>query len=100
MSLGTISEKRNTTTTTATTTTTPPKVETPVLKVVEDKPPLKEPILVVKEPQTPTAAPKPVKGNDTKCMYCGAEKVIALALRGSIVLVMLALCFNLIKTAK
>lgn len=99
MSLGTISEKRKPTIKT-TTTETPPKVETPVLKVVEDQLPLKEPVLVGKEPQKPTVAPKPVEAKDTKCMYCGVEKVLSLAFKGSVVLVLLALCFNLIKTAK
>lgn len=101
MSLGTLSEKRNTATitTTATTTSSPPKAEKPALKLVEETPKPKEPTLVANPTQTPTTPPTtPIQ--DKKCVYCGLEKGISLAFKGSVVLVLLALCFNLIKTAK
>ncbi|WMX12402.1 hypothetical protein [Aureispira sp. CCB-E] len=101
MSLGTLSEKRNTATIspTATTTSSPPKAEKPALKLVEETPKPKEPTLVANPTPTPTAPPTtPIQ--DKKCVYCGLEKGISLAFKGSVVLVLLALCFNLIKTAK
>lgn len=69
--------------------------------------PSKEPVSVEKpEPVTITAQPqvqvepKPKHISDTKCMYCKAEAITTLAIRGGIVLVLFALCFNLIKSAK
>lgn len=102
MSLGTLSEKRNTATitTTATTTSSPPKAEKPALKLVEETPKPKEPTLVANPTPTPTAPPTTTPIQDKKCVYCGLEKGISLAFKGSVVLVLLALCFNLIKTAK
>lgn len=108
MSLGTLSEKRTkpttTTTTTAAPTASPPptekgegvKILEKFVESIKKEPTPKEPTLVVDAPKTPTKDPKEGK----KCMYCGADKILSLALRGGFVLVLLALCFNLIKTAK
>lgn len=112
MQTGTLSEKR--------TTTKPinpdyavPEGNQPILKTMmvpeqetkENKAPNKEP---VEKPQLTTTAqpqvwvkpkPQPEHVTDTKCLYCKAEAITTLAIRGGLVLVLLALCFNLIKSA-
>lgn len=96
MSLGTLSEKRNQNKIT-TTTTQPqeqlPKVKTAVVEIVEERPQLKEPSIRPSEPQ-------PVIHVKDSCAFCQADAYLTLAIRGGLFLVMLALCYNLIKSAK
>ncbi|WP_052600216.1 hypothetical protein [Aureispira sp. CCB-QB1] len=97
MKNGTLAEKRTIQKTT-TTQTNPkkdpsPELTTTAVNVVEEKPPLKEPAVMLQTIQVPDK--EPVK----KCSYCKAKELTTLAIRGSVVLVLLALCFNLIKTA-
>jgi hypothetical protein len=98
MKNGTLAEKRTLTATTTTeevpTIVTTPKVEPIILKVVEEQPPIKEPTLVLEAPQTPK------KEKKTKCTYCKVDRIISLSIRGSMTLVLLAVCFHLIKSAK
>lgn len=106
MNLGTLSEKRTKPITT--TTASPPptekgegiKVLEKLVESIKKEPTPKEPTLVVEAPKTPIEPPQPTHVQDTKCTYCKMEAITTLAIRGSIVLVLLALCFKLIKTAK
>ena len=98
MKNGTLAEKRTLTTTTTavpTTTETPKAVTTEVVKIVEEQPTLKQPDPTIQTVQVAVKEPK----KEQKCTYCKAKDITTLAIRGSIVLVLLALCFNLIKTA-
>ena len=98
MSKGTLAEKRTLTTTPTTeevpTVVVAPEVKPIILKVVEEQPPIKEPTLMLETPTPPTEEPK------AKCTYCKVDRIITLSIRGSITLVLLALCFHLIKSAK
>jgi len=98
MSTGTLAEKRTLTTTTTeevpTVVTAPPEVKPIILEVVEEQPPIKEPTLVLEAPKMPTEEP------NTKCTYCKVDRIITLSIRGSVTLVLLAVCFHLIKSAK
>lgn len=96
MSNGTLAEKRTLTTTTTEalpTVETPQKVSPEIVKVVEEQSPTKEPALVIDLPKPPLKEPR------TKCTYCKVDRIITLSIRGSITLVLLALCFHLIKSA-
>lgn len=99
MSNGTLAEKRTLVKTT-TTEKLPikevvPEVSTTTIKLAEEQPPLKEPIAMLQTIQAPVREPQ----KEQKCSYCKAKEITTLAIRGSVVLVLLALCFNLIKTA-
>jgi hypothetical protein len=98
MNTGTLAEKRTsntpTTTTEAPTVVIAPEVKPIILKVVEEQPPIKEPTLVLEAPKAPT------EGQKTKCTYCKVDRIITLSIRGSVTLVLLAICFHLIKSAK
>lgn len=99
MKNGTLAEKRTVLKTT--TTQAPPNKEaspeptTTAVNAVEEKPPLKEPAVMLQTIQAPIKVPQ----KEQKCTYCKAKEFTTLAIRGSVVLVLLALCFNLIKTA-
>jgi hypothetical protein len=105
MSTGTIAEKRTLVTTTAPTTTTEilpspessPELSTTMVKRTEEELPSKTPTLVVEAPPT---LPEFKPDQDKKCTYCKVDRIISLSIRGSITLVLLALCFHLIKSAK
>jgi hypothetical protein len=101
MKNGTLAEKRTLTATTTTeevptvvTVVAAPEVKPIILKVVEEQPPITEPTLILEAPKTPTEEPK------TKCTYCKVDRIITLSIRGSVTLVLLAICFHLIKSAK
>ena len=104
MNTGTLAEKRTlimpTTTTTATaevvTVVSPPEVKPIILKVVEEQPPIKDPTLILEAPKIPLKEPE----QETKCTYCKVDRILTLSIRGSITLVLLAVCFHLIKSAK
>ncbi|BDS13055.1 hypothetical protein [Aureispira anguillae] len=113
MSLGTISEKRaelkaSTATTIATPSTTtvlptketPSKVATPVVEVVKEQPPLKEVKITLDTTKVPSKEGSPKHIQDTSCTYCKVDSISILAIRFSVVLVLLAFCYKLIKTAK
>jgi uncharacterized Zn-finger protein len=95
---GTLAEKRTsntpTTTTEAPTVVIAPEVKPIILKVVEEQPPIKEPTLILEVPKTPKEEQK------AKCTYCKVDRIITLSIRGSVTLVLLAICFHLIKSAK
>ena len=94
MKNGTLAEKRTLTTTEEVpTVVSSPEVKPIILKVVEEQPPIKEPTLVLE-------APKASEEPKTKCTYCKVDRIITLSIRGSVTLVLLALCFHLIKSAK
>ena len=98
MSTGTLAEKRTSNTptvkTAAPTVVTAPEVKPIILKVVEEQPPIKEPTLIVEAPKIPK------EEQNAKCTYCKVDRIITLSIRGSVTLVLLAICFHLIKSAK
>ena len=101
MQLGTLSEQRknliSTTTAQPTITETPKKVETPVTVISKPSKPTQE-VIVVQTPQKPTEQTS--SKEKTTCTLCAINSYTNLAIKGTMVLVMLALFYNLIKTAK
>lgn len=98
MSNGTLAEKRTLikkTTEVVPPVETPPELKPAVVKVVQEE----TPTLTLEVPEIPTKEPKDREEQAPKCTYCKVDRIITLSIRGSITLVLLALCFNLIKSA-
>ena len=98
MSNGTLAEKRTLKKTTEVVppVETPPELKPAVVKVVQEE----TPTLPLEVPEIPVKEPKDKEEQAPKCTYCKVDRIITLSIRGSITLVLLALCFHLIKSAK
>jgi hypothetical protein len=92
---GTLSEQRKLNNLEPTVTT-----KAPVVKMVETTKIIEKPILATLTKPEVIEDKKPQHVADTKCMYCKVQAVVTLSCRGAFILVLLALCYNLIKTAK
>lgn len=95
--LGTLSETRETPK--VSTTMDPSAIKLAETPKVDPKPIIMPQTLIEPLPE-PTTPPTKEHLQDSSCTYCKAEVIITLAIRGSFVLVLLALCFNLVKSAK
>lgn len=103
MSTGTLAEKR---TLTQVKTDTAPELETTLIvqptaiKLSSDEALPVAPSLVIETPKAPLKTPKTKEEQQKKCTYCKVDRIITLSIRGSVTLVLLAICFHLIKSAK